>query len=176
MGVVLIASACAVHYPFVPAIEDPIDWHISEGCRIYQYGILSDPGCDILTGKGIAIQISRIRILSLHPGADDRTTIGIKPQRDDWYFSSPYAALEIAGREYISSEIDEVLVFERQRQSFVEKLEARQQRYRLPLGEKRFFRLRFAVPQAELSNGFALRLTGLHRHSAAVSIPILNFK
>jgi len=106
---------------------------------------------DLLTGDGIAIQVTRFRILSLPPGQDNRPTIGIQfqPDRGDWYFSSPFVALSIAGRSYIA-DIDQALVFARgDRPIFPEKLGSDQQRYQLPSGEKRFFRLRFSVNQSE---------------------------
>lgn len=149
--------------PAMPRIEDSGGWQLSEGCRVYKFGILTDPDCDLLTGDGVAIQVTRVRILSLPPGQDNRPTIGIQfqPDQGGWNFSSPFAALTIAGRSYIA-DIDQALVFARgDRPIFPEKLGSDQQRYELPPGEKRFFRLRFSVNQSELRNGFALRVTGL---------------
>ena len=137
--------------------------------------MLTDPDCDLLTGDGVAIQVTRVRILSLPPGQDNRPTIGIQfqPDQGDWYFSSPFVALSIAGRSYIA-DIDQALVFARgDRPIFPEKLGSDQQRYELPPGEKRFFRLRFSVNQSELRNGFALRVTGLHKEGEAVWVPVM---
>jgi hypothetical protein len=73
-SVLIVASfavvSCAVYgmQPAVPKIEDSADWQLSEGCRVYKFGVLTAPDCDILTGQGIAIQITRIRLLSLQPG------------------------------------------------------------------------------------------------------------
>ena len=164
--------------PAIPRIEDSGGWQLSEGCRVYKFGILTDPDCDLLTGDGVAIQVTRIRILSLPPGQDNRPTIGIQfqPGQDGWNFSSPFAALTVAGRSYIA-DIDEALVFARDdRPIFPEKLGSDQQRYELPLGEKRFFKLRFSVNQNELRNGFALRVTGLHKEGQAVWVPIMTFE
>ena len=86
------------------------------------------------------------------------------------------AALTIAGRSYIA-DIDQALIFARgDRPIFPEKLGSDQQRYELPPGEKRFFRLRFSVNQSELRNGFALRVTGLHKEGQAVWVPIMKFE
>jgi hypothetical protein len=38
------------------------------------------------------------------------------------------------------------------------------------------FRLRFSVPQSELENGFALRMTGLQREGEAARVPIMRFE
>ena len=164
--------------PAIPRIEDSGGWQVSEGCRVYEFGMLTDPDCDLLTGDGVAIQVTRVRILSLPPGQDNRPTIGIQfqPDQGDWYFSSPFVALSIAGRSYIA-DIDQALVFARgDRPIFPEKLGSDQQRYELPPGEKRFFRLRFSVNQSELRNGFALRVTGLHKEGEAVWVPVMKFE
>lgn len=101
--------------PAIPKIEDGAGWQISEGCRVYKFGILTDPDCDILSGKGIAIQITRIRLLNLQPGQDNRTTVGIefRPDHDKWYFSSPYVTLLIVGKSFAPPDIEEGLVFEK---------------------------------------------------------------
>jgi len=164
--------------PAIPSIEDSRGWQLSEGCRVYKFGMLTDPDCDLLTGDGVAIQVTRVRIPSLPPGQDNRPTIGIQfqPDQGDWYFSSPFVALSIAGRSYVAH-IDQALVFARGgRPIFPEKLGSDQQRYELPPGEKRFFRLRFSVNQSELRNGFALRVTGLHKEGQAVWVPIMKFE
>jgi hypothetical protein len=165
--------------PAIPKIGDSAGWQLSEACRVYKFGILTDPDCDILSGEGIAIQITRIRLLNLQPGQDNRTTVGIefRPDHGNWYFSSPYVALLIAGKSFAPPDIDEGLVFEKGgRRIFPERLQLNQQRYQLPPGEKRFFRLRFAVPQNELRNGFALQVTGLQKEGAAVPVPILKLQ
>jgi hypothetical protein len=178
-GFVVVSCAAYGIQPAIPKIEDSAGWQLSEGCRVYKFGILTAPDCDILTGKGIAIQITRIRLLSLQPGQDNRSTIGIEFHSDHsgWSFSSPSVALLIAGRSYTPSDIDEAIVFAKQdRPIFPEPLQPNLQRYDLPPGEKRFFRLRFAVPQNELRNGFVLRVTGLQREGEAVRVPILEFE
>lgn len=165
--------------PAIPKIEDGAGWQVSEACRVYKFGIPTDPDCDILIGKGIVIQITRIRLLNLQPGQDNRATVGIefRPDHDKWYFSSPYVTLLIAGKSFAPPKIEEGLVFEKGgRQIFPERLQLNQQRYQLPPGEKRFFRLRFAVPQNELRNGFALQVTGLQKEGAAMPVPILKFQ
>ena len=140
--------------------------------------MLTDPDCDLLTGDGVTIQVTRVRILSLPRGQDNRATIGIQfqPDQGEWDFSSPFVALSIAGRSYVA-DIDQALLFARgARPIFPEKLESDQQRYELPPGEKRFFRLRFSVNQNELRNGFALHVTGLHREDQAMSVPVMKFE
>ena len=177
-GCAVVTSPVYETRPAIPRIEDSGGWQLSEGCRVYRLGMLTDPDCDLLTGDGIAIQVTRFRILSLPPGQDNRPTIGIQfqPDRGDWYFSSPFVALSIAGRSYIA-DIDQALVFARgDRPIFPEKLGSDQQRYQLPSGEKRFFRLRFSVNQSELRNGFALQVTGLHKEGQAVWVPIMKFE
>jgi hypothetical protein len=82
----------------------------------------------------------------------------------------------IAGGSYIPAEIDEAIVFAKEGRTIVERLQPHQQRYRLPPGERRFLRLRFAVPQSELGDGFALRVTGLEREGEAVRVPLLEFE
>ena len=177
-GCPVVSSPIHGARPATPRIEDSGGWQLSEGCRVYKFGILTDPDCDLLTGDGVAIQVTRVRILSLSPGQDNRPTIGIQfqPDQGGWNFSSPFAALTIAGRSYIA-DIDQALVFARgDRPIFPEKLGSDQQRYELPPGEKRFFRLRFSVNQSELGNGFALRVTGLHKEGQAVWVPIMKFE
>ena len=164
--------------PAIPSIEDSRDWQLSEGCRVYKFGLLTDPDCDLLTGDGVAIQVTRVRILSLPPGQDNRPAIGIQfqPDQGHWYFSSPFVTVSMAGRSY-TADIDQALVFARgDRPIFPEKLAADQRRYELPAGEKTFFRLRFSVNQSELGNGFALRVTGLHKEGEAVSVPVMKFE
>ena len=96
--------------------------------------------------------------------------------RNDWYFSSPFAELVIEGRSYAPPDIDEALVFaKRGRPIFPEKLQAAQQRYELPPEQKRFFRLRFAVPQSKFGSGFAIRITALQRDGEAVRVPGVKF-
>ena len=180
-----IVAGCAVvnspaygTRPAIPRIEDNGGWQLSEACRVYKFGMLTDPDCDLLTGDGVAIQVTRVRILRLPLGQDNRPTIGIQfqPDQGDWYFSSPFVALSIGGRSYIA-DIDQALVFARgDRPIFPEKLGSDQQRYELPPGEKRFFGLRFSVNQGELRNGFALRVTGLHRKGEAVWVPVMKFQ
>ena len=177
-GCAVVSSPVYGTRPAMPRIEDSGGWQLSEGCRVYKFGMLTDPDCDLLTGDGVAIQVTRVRILSLPPGQDNRATIGIQfqPNQGDWYFSSPFVALSIAGRSYVAH-IDQALVFARgDRPIFPEKLGSDQQRYELPPGEKRFFRLRFSVNQSELRNGFALRVTGLHKEGQAVWVPIMKFE
>ena len=186
IALLLIGAGCAVVStavygtpPAIPKIEDGAGWQLSEGCQVYKFGMLTEPDCDILTGEGVAVQITRVRPLSLPPGQDNRPIIGIQLQPDHghWYFSSPFVALVIAGRSYTPAEIDQALVFARSdRPIFPEKLQPNQQRYELPPGEKRFFRLRFSVPQSELRNGFALRVTGLQKEGEAVQVPIMRFE
>jgi len=164
--------------PAIPSIEDSRGWQLSEGCRVYEFGMLTDPDCDLLTGDGVAIQVTRIRILSLPPGQDNRPAIGIQfqPDQGHWYFSSPFVTVSMAGRSY-TADIDQALVFARgDRPIFPEKLASDQRRYELPAGEKTFFRLRFSVNQSELGNGFALRVTGLHKEGEAVSVPVMKFE
>lgn len=186
VALLLIAAGCAVVSaavygtpPAIPKIEDSAGWQLSEGCQVYKFGILTEPDCDILAGEGVAVQITRVRLLSLPPGQDNRPIIGIQfqPDHDHWYFSSPFVTLMIGGRSYIPAEIDQALVFARSDPPiFPEKLQPNQQRYELPPGEKRFFRLRFSVPQNELRNGFALRMTGLQKEGEAVRVPIIRFE
>ena len=186
VALLLIGAGCAVVSaavygtpPAIPKIEDSAGWQLSEGCQVYKFGILTEPDCDILTGEGVAVQITRVRLLSLPPGQDNRPIIGIQfqPDHDHWYFISPFVTLMIGGRSYIPAEIDQALVFARSdRAIFPEKLQPNQQRYELPPGEKRFFRLRFSVPQNELRNGFALRMTGLQKEGEAVRVPIIRFE
>ena len=178
-GLAAVSSTVSGMGPAIPKIEDSAGWQLSEGCRVYEFGILTDPDCDILTGHGVAIQITRIRLLNLPPGQDDRATIGIElhAEGDDRYFSSPFGALIIAGRSYTPPEIDQALVFaKRDRRIFPEKLQPNQQRYQLPRGEKRFFRLRFPVSQSELDHGFALQLSGLQREGEALQVPTVVFR
>jgi hypothetical protein len=177
--VVFAVVGCAVNRPFVPTLESSANWQLSEGCRVYRYGILTDPDCDILTGDGIAIQITRIRVLNLQPGQDNRAIIGIElaPDNGDWNLSLPYVSLELGESRQVVAEINEALVVEKRGQRILpEKLERNHQQYALPPGERRFFRLRFAVPQTELKNGFALRIVGLQKGGAAVSVPLIKFK
>jgi len=182
----LVGAGCAVVSataygtpPATPKIEDSAGWQLSEGCRVYKFGKLTEPDCDILTGEGVAVQITRVRLLDLPQGQDNRPIIGIQLQPDHgrWYFSSPFVTLVIAGRSYTPAEIDQALVFARSdRPIFPEQLQPKQQRYELPPGEKRFFRLRFPVPQSELKNGFALRMTGLQKEGEALRVPIMRFE
>ena len=165
--------------PALPKIESGSGWQLSESCRVYKFGMLTEPDCDILTGHGIAIQITRIRVLNLPPGQDDRATVGIELRADDdhRYFSSPFASLVIAGRTYTPPEIEQPLVFaQRDGRIFPEKLQPNQQRYQLPPGEKRFFRLRFPVSQSKLGNGFALQITGLQSEGETLDVPIVQFR
>lgn len=177
-GFIVGSSAVYGIQPAIPKIEDSADWQLSEGCRVYKFGILTAPDCDILTSDGIAVQITRIRLSSLQRDQDNRSTIGIEfhPDHGDWSFSSPYVALLIAGTSYTPSDLDEAIVFAKGDRPILERLVPHQQRYQLPSGEKRFFRLRFAVPQNELRNGFALRVTGLQREGEAVRVPIIEFE
>lgn len=141
--------------------------------------MLTEPDCDILTGAGVTVQITRFRVLSLPPGQDNRPSIGIQLQSNQghWHFSAPFVALQVAGKTYAPAEIDQVLVLARvDRPVFPEKLPANQQRYELPPGERRFFRLRFPVPQSELGNGFVLRFIGLQKEGEAVRVPVVRFK
>ena len=162
----------------IPKIEDSADWRLSEGCRVYKFGVLTAPDCDILIGRDIAIQITRIRPLSLQPGQDYRGTIGIEfhPDRGNWSFSAPYADLLIAGSSYTTTDLDEAIVFAKGDRTVLERLRPHQQRYELPPGERRFLRLRFAVPQNELGNGFALRVMGLQRGGEAIRVPLIEFE
>ena len=164
--------------PAVLKIEDSADWKLSEGCRTYKFGIPTDPDCDILAGQGIAIQVTRIRKLMLQPGQDNRSTIGIEFQsaRGNWSFSAPYAVLSMAGVSYTPGDLDEAIVFAKGNEPALTRLQPHQPRYELPPGERRFFRLRFAVPQSELGGKFALRLTGLQRDGEAVQVPTLEFE
>jgi hypothetical protein len=75
--------SCAVHeiQPAIPNIEDGAGWQLSEGCRVYKFGFLTAPDCDILTGAGIAVQITRIRLPNSQPNQDNRSTIGIEFHR-----------------------------------------------------------------------------------------------
>jgi hypothetical protein len=172
--------SCAVYEirAAIPNIEDGAGWQLSEGCRVYKFGFLTAPDCDIVTGAGIAVQITRIRLPNAQPNQDNRSTIGIEfhPDHATWSFSSPYVALLIAGKSYTPSDLDEAIVFAKRDRPILERLEPHQRRYQLPSDEKRFFRLRFAVPQNELRNGFALRVTGLQREGEAVRVPILQFE
>jgi len=173
------ASAAAGTRPALPKIEDNAGWRLSECCQVYKFGLLTEPDCDILTGEGVVVQITRVRVLSLAPGQDDRPVIGIQLQADHghWYFYSPFAALVIAGRSYTPAEIEQALVFANSdKPIFPEKLQPNQKQYELPPGEKRFFRLRFPVPQSELKSGFALRITGIQKDGEAVQVPILKFE
>ena len=186
VALLLIGAGCAAFSaaaygtpPAIPKIEASAGWQLSEGCQVYKFGILTEADCDILTGEGVAVQITRVRLLRLPPGQDNRPIIGIQLQPDHghWYFSSPFVTLVTTGRSYTPAEIDEALVFARSdRPIFPEKLQPNQQRYELPPGEKRFFRLRFSVPQSELRNGFALRMTGLQKEGEAVRVPIMRFE
>ena len=177
-GLAIAGCATSRVQPAIPKIEESAGWQLSEGCRVYRLGVLTAPDCDILTGQGIAIQITRIRVLSLQPGQDDRSTIGIEfhPDHGTWSFSAPYAVLLVAGGSYTPTDLDEAIVFAKGGATIVERLEPHQQRYPLPPGERRFLRLRFAVPQDKLANGFALRVTGLQREGEAVRVPLLQFE
>jgi hypothetical protein len=177
-GLAIAGCAASRIQPAIPKIEDSADWQLSEGCRVYRLGIPTAPDCDILTGQGIAIQITRIRLLTLQPGQDDRSTIGIEfhPDRGSWSFSAPYVALLIAGGSYAPTDLDEAIVFAKAGATILERLQPHQERYELPSGERRFLRLRFAVPQDKLANGFALRVTGLQREGEAVRVPLLEFE
>jgi len=178
-GLITVSAAVCGMGPAVPTIEGSSGWQLSEGCRVYRFGILTDPDCDILTGHGIAIQITRIRLLNLPPGQDDRATIGIELRADDdgEYFYSPFVELRIAGRSYTPPEIDQALVFaKRDRPIFPQKLQPNQQRYPLPPGEKRFFRLRFPISQSELGDGFALQVTGLQSEGQTLQVPTVQFR
>jgi hypothetical protein len=177
-GLAIAGCAATRNQPAIPKIEKSADWQLSEGCRVYRLGIPTAPDCDILTGQGIAIQITRIRLLSLQPGQDNRSTIGIEfhPDHGSWSFSAPYVALLVAGGSYTATDLDEAIVFARGGATILERLQPHQQRYELPPGERRFLRLRFAVPQDKLGNGFALRVTGLRRDGEAVQVPLLEFE
>jgi len=98
----LVLMACATQRPFLPTIEANANWQLSEACRVYQYGFLTDPACDVLTSEGIVISVTRIRLLNLQAGQDNRATIGIEfePKQANWYLSSPYATLEVGGKRY----------------------------------------------------------------------------
>ena len=177
-GAVVSAAAYGTR-PAIPKIEDGAGWQLSEGCRVYEFGMLTEPDCDILTGEGVAIQVTRVRVLSLPPGQDNRSIIGIQLQPDhgQWNFSSPFATLVIAGKSYTPAEIDQALVFARSDRKIVpEKLQPNRDRYELPLGERRFFRLRFPVPQDELAKGFTLLMTGLQKDGETVRVPIMRFQ
>ena len=169
---------CAVHQPFVPTIAENPNWHVSAGCQSYRYGILTDPDCDIVTGEGIAIQITRVRLLSLPPGQDNRTTIGIglEPGQGTWDIAPPYASLETTLSQSISAVIDEAVVSKKDgRTIFPEKLAPDGQRYDLARAQQAFFRLRFSAPQDDLDKGFLLRITGLHKDGAVVAVPAIRF-
>ena len=177
-GLAIAGCASSSIQPAISRIEEGAGWQLSEGCRVYRLGIPTAPDCDILAGQGIAIKITRIRLLSLPPGQDNRTTIGIefRPDHGSWTFSAPYAALSIAGGSYTPTDIDEAIVFAKAGTTSPERLQPHQQRYELPPGERRFLRLRFAVPQDKLGNGFALRVTGLQRDGESVRVPLLEFE
>ncbi|MBS0337822.1 MAG: hypothetical protein JSS40_13610 [Proteobacteria bacterium] len=173
-----IGAPASATRPAMPRIEDGGGWKLSEGCRVYRYGMLTDPDCDLLSGEGIVIQVTRVRVLSLPPGEDNRPAIGIQfqPAQGGWDFSAPFVALLIGDRSY-AAEIDQALVFARGGHPIVpEKLASNQHLYELPSGEKRFYRLRFPVDQSELAKGFALRVTGLHRNGEAVPVPLMKFE
>jgi len=178
IGLAIAGCAASRFQPAIPKIEASADWQLSEGCRVYRLGIPTAPDCDILTGQGIAIQITRIRLLSLQPGQDNRSTIGIEfhPDQGSWSFSAPYAALLVAGGNYTPPDPDEAIVFAKAGARTLERLQPHQQRYELPPGDRRFLRLRFAVPQNELGKGFALQITGLQRDGEAVRVPLLEFE
>lgn len=163
----------------IPKIEGGTGWQLSEGCRIHRLGVPTEPDCDILIGEGITVQITRFRLLTLPPGQDDRPVIGIQLQPDHghWVFSSPFVALQVAGRIYAPAEVDQATAFGRgARPVFSQRLEPHHQQYELPPGEMRFFRLRFSIPQRALESGFALRVTGLQRAGVAVKVPTLRFE
>ena len=82
----------------------------------------------------------------------------------------------MAGGSYAPTDIDEAIVFAKAGTTSPERLQPHQQRYELPPGERRFLRLRFAVPQDELGGGFALRVTGLQREGESVRVPLLEFE
>ena len=175
---IAVSSTVCGMPPLVPMIEEGAGWRLSKGCRVYKFGMLTEPDCDILTGEGIVVQITRIRILDLPRGQDNRTTIGIefRPEHGSWTFSSPYVALIIKGKRFIQSDIDEAIVFKRQGRPVLDRLQPHQLRYDLPGDESRFFRLRFSVPQNELKDGFALRLVGLKKDGDTALIPSIQFK
>ena len=177
-GLAIAGCAASGIQPAIPKIEKSADWQLSEGCRVYRLGIPTAPDCDILTGQGIAIQITRIRLLSLQPGSDNRATIGIEfhPDHGSWSFSAPYVALLAAGGSYMPTDLDEAIVFAKGGAAILERLQPHQQRYELPPGDRRFVRLRFAVPQDKLVNGFALRITGLQREGEPIRVPLLEFE
>jgi hypothetical protein len=177
-GLAIAGCAASRLQPAIPKIEENATWRLSEGCRVYRLGIPTAPDCDVLTGRGIAIQITRIRLLSLQPGQDDRSTIGIEfhPDHDSWSFSAPYASLLIAGGSYTPADLDEAIVFAKGGAAILERLQPHRERYLLPPGERRFLRLRFSVPQNKLGNGFALQITGLQREGEAVRVPLLEFE
>ena len=179
IALLLISAAAYGAPPAIPKIEPSAGWQLSAGCQVYKFGILTEPDCDILAGEGIAIQFTRFRVLSLQPGQDNRPVIGIELQtaHGHWNFSSPFVTLEVAGRSYAPAEIDQAIVFARSDRPIVpEMLQPNRQQYELPLGEKRFFRLRFPVPQSELGNGFTLRIGGLRKEGEAVRVPIMRFE
>jgi hypothetical protein len=61
-GCPVVSSPVYGTRPAIPRIEDIGGWQLSEGCRVYEFGMLTDPDCDLLTGDGVAIQVTRVRI------------------------------------------------------------------------------------------------------------------
>lgn len=177
-GVVALGCASREVRVAVPRIEDGDGWRLAAGCQVRKFGLLTDADCDTLGTEGIAIQITRVRAVHPQPREDGRSTIGIEllADRGAWSFASPFVELLVGGRRHAPSDLDEVIVFVKEGRSLPERLEPRRQQYPLPPGEKRFFRLRFDVPQDELRDGFGLRITGLQREGEAVQVPVLRFR
>lgn len=175
-----VVVGCAMHVTRVaiPSIEPDAGWQLSQGCQVRKFGLLTAPDCDILRGEGITVQITRIRLPGSPPGEEERSTIGIelRADRGAWTFASPYVELLVGDHRHVPSDLDAAIVFAKAGRPTAERLEAHQQRYPLPPGERRFFRLRFAIPQDALGGGFALRITGLQRDGEALPAPLLRFK
>ncbi len=123
----------------LPKIQDSAGWQLSQGCRVYRLGIPTAPDCDILAGHGIAIQVTRIRLLPLSPGQDDRSTIGIELLADpgNWSFSAPYAVLSVAGTSHTPTDLDEAIAFAKGERTVLARLQPRQPGYPLTPGERR---------------------------------------
>ncbi len=164
--------------PAVPKVQSSPRWQLAEGCRTYRLGLLTDPDCDILTGDGITIQITRMRPLGAQPGPLDRSTIGIefRARRGEWSFSSPYAELLVGARITPPPEIDEAIVFAKGDKPSLQRLAPRRAQYQLPPDERLFFRLQFPIAPGELRHGFTLQITGLQRDGKPVHVPVLEFE
>lgn len=177
-GLMLLGCSGLRGRTVVPVLEDGSGWRLAPGCQVKRLGFMTRPDCDILASDDITIQITRIHPLISSSGQDGRGTIGIELQAHSgaWSVVSPYLEIVLAGKTLSPPILDEAIVFAKDGQRFIARLESDQERYALPLGEKRFFRFRFSVHQNEFENGFDLKVIGLQRQGKAVQVPTLRFE